>query len=141
VKFLILIFSFISLSSFACSDGKPENGIAAFITKESHLRSLDVSVYYPLKFGEAIAFRADISFGSNIDESMLSVPTNVTVPYQLTENPELKNYMVSTFLVEPSMLDKISITVYYKRQKRKGGLITFCAGPVAIYKINDLPIK
>lgn len=141
MRLLVLLLSFISLSSFACSSAKTTDEVAAFMTQNKSADVSHIEVYYPLVYGEAKAFRAEISFGSSFDEPVLTVPTFVTEPFEQEQKPELIHYRVSTFQLSPGMLEKAFITIYYKPPKSDDGLLTFCMGPISIYKISDLPEK
>ncbi|TMP18009.1 hypothetical protein CWC02_11105 [Pseudoalteromonas sp. S2721] len=140
MRFLVFLLSLTPLFSLACST-ENTSGLSAFKTQSIYGEISHIEVYYPLDYGDAQAFRAEISFESNFDQPVLTVPTFVNEPLDLEHSPELRPYRVSTFQLATNMLVKASIAIYYKFPKRDDGLITFCMGPRVIYKISDLPEK
>ncbi|MEG3347243.1 hypothetical protein WDB89_07225 [Pseudoalteromonas sp. B5MOD-1] len=140
MRFLVFLLSLTSFFSIACST-ENTSGVSAFKTQSIYGEISHIEVYYPLDYGEAKAFRAEISFESNFDQPLLTVPTFVNEPFDLDQRPELRSYRVSTFQLATNMLGKASIAIYYKFPKRDDGLIEFCMGPRVIYKISDLPEK
>lgn len=140
MRFLVFLLSLTSFFSIACLTEKTSEE-SAFKTQSIYGEISHIEVYYPLDYGDAQAFRAEISLESNFDKPLLTVPTFVNEPFDLDQRPELRSYRVSTFQLATNMLSKASIAIYYKFPKRDDGLIKFCMGPRVIYKISDLPEK
>ncbi|WP_404390409.1 hypothetical protein [Pseudoalteromonas phenolica] len=141
LRLLFMLALLIALNTNACGNKDSNNVVEAFITLEQNGAMSYVSVYVPVKYGNAEVMNARFSLRNSFeDEPIFNI---LTPAHKITDEEKFTDYVAFRFDIVTSNFNQAHLTVHYRDNSFDSTStgIAMCTGPVRLYRVDKLPIK